>query len=68
MSSGSASATCNAQQLDNHLGKVVRVNKDRKVPADNPFTQTPGALPEIYRSAMQPWFQCVRQPTPAIGG
>jgi len=37
-----------AQQLDNHLGKIVRVNKDGKAPADNPFTQTPGALPEIY--------------------
>jgi glucose/arabinose dehydrogenase len=37
-----------AQQLDNHLGKVVRVTKDGQAPADNPFTRTPGALPEIY--------------------
>ncbi|MBT9493099.1 MAG: PQQ-dependent sugar dehydrogenase [Paucibacter sp.] len=37
-----------AQQLDNHLGKIVRITKDGKAPADNPFTQTAGALPEIY--------------------
>ncbi len=37
-----------AQQLDNHLGKIVRISKEGKPPADNPFTQTPGALPEIY--------------------
>ncbi|MFG6485451.1 PQQ-dependent sugar dehydrogenase [Roseateles sp. BYS78W] len=37
-----------AQTLDNHLGKVVRINKDGSVPADNPFVKTPGALPEIW--------------------
>lgn len=37
-----------AQTLDNHLGKVVRIGKDGSVPADNPFTKTPGALPEIW--------------------
>lgn len=37
-----------AQQLDNHLGKIVRVTKEGRAPADNPFTHTPGALPEIY--------------------
>ena len=37
-----------AQTLDNHLGKVVRVGKDGSVPADNPFVNTPGALPEIW--------------------
>ena len=37
-----------AQKLDNHLGKVVRVNKDGTVPADNPFVGKPGALPEIW--------------------
>jgi glucose/arabinose dehydrogenase len=41
-----------AQRLDNHLGKVVRIHKDGSVPADNPFN-TPaarrdGALPEIW--------------------
>ncbi len=37
-----------AQQLDSHLGKIVRVTKDGKAPADNPFVKTAGALPEIY--------------------
>lgn len=37
-----------AQSLDNHLGKVVRINRDGSVPADNPFVKTKGALPEIW--------------------
>ena len=37
-----------AQKLDNHLGKVVRVNKDGTVPADNPFVGKSGALPEVW--------------------
>ncbi|MES2187602.1 MAG: PQQ-dependent sugar dehydrogenase [Pseudomonadota bacterium] len=37
-----------AQQLDNHLGKIVRVAKDGSVPRGNPFVSHPGALPEIW--------------------
>lgn len=37
-----------AQTLGNHHGKVVRINKDGSVPRDNPFVNTPGALPEIW--------------------
>ena len=37
-----------AQKLDNHLGKIVRVTKDGAVPKDNPFVGKPGALPEIW--------------------
>jgi len=37
-----------AQRLDNHLGKVVRVGKDGSVPKDNPFVGRAGALPEIW--------------------
>jgi glucose/arabinose dehydrogenase len=37
-----------AQKLDNHLGKVVRIGKDGSVPKDNPFVGRPGALPEIW--------------------
>ena len=37
-----------AQKLDNHHGKVVRITPDGAVPPDNPFVKTPGALPEIY--------------------
>jgi aldose sugar dehydrogenase len=37
-----------AQTLDNDLGKLVRINADGSIPADNPFVATPGALPEIW--------------------
>jgi glucose/arabinose dehydrogenase len=37
-----------AQGLDTHHGKVVRVNKDGSVPKDNPFVGRAGALPEIW--------------------
>ena len=37
-----------AQKLNNHLGKIVRVTPDGAAPPDNPFVKTPGALPEIW--------------------
>ncbi|RZL63712.1 MAG: PQQ-dependent sugar dehydrogenase [Variovorax sp.] len=37
-----------AQKLDNHIGKVVRIAKDGTVPKDNPFVGKSGALPEIW--------------------
>lgn len=37
-----------AQKLDNHLGKVVRIQPDGGVPPDNPLRSRPGALPEIW--------------------
>ena len=37
-----------AQKLDNHHGKIVRINKDGTVPEGNPFVKTVGALPEIW--------------------
>lgn len=37
-----------AQKLDNHLGKIVRIRSDGSVPPDNPFVGVEGALPEIY--------------------
>jgi len=37
-----------AQKLDNHLGKVVRIEADGSVPTDNPFVGTAGAKPEIW--------------------
>jgi glucose/arabinose dehydrogenase len=37
-----------AQTLDNHHGKIVRVGKDGSVPKDNPFVGRLGALPEIW--------------------
>lgn len=37
-----------AQQLNSHLGKIIRINPDGSVPADNPFVKTSGAMPEIW--------------------
>lgn len=37
-----------AQALDNHHGKVIRINKDGSIPPDNPFIGRSAALPEIW--------------------
>ena len=37
-----------AQDLDNHYGKVIRINTDGSIPSDNPYIKKEGALPEIY--------------------
>ena len=37
-----------AQELDNHLGKIIRIHDDGRVPEDNPFIGVEGALPEIW--------------------
>jgi glucose/arabinose dehydrogenase len=37
-----------AQDLNSHLGKVVRLTEEGGVPQDNPFVNKPGALPEIW--------------------
>ncbi|MEK8049314.1 PQQ-dependent sugar dehydrogenase [Ideonella sp. DXS22W] len=37
-----------AQTLDNTLGKVVRIEADGRVPADNPLAGKPGVRPEIW--------------------
>jgi len=37
-----------AQRLENHLGKIARIEADGRVPADNPFVHTAGARPEIW--------------------
>ncbi|TSE33076.1 PQQ-dependent sugar dehydrogenase [Tepidimonas charontis] len=50
-----------AQTLDNHLGKVVRVTKDGAVPSDNPFVGHSDALPEI-------WSYGHRNPQGAVWG
>jgi aldose sugar dehydrogenase len=37
-----------AQTLDNHLGKIVRIEAEGSVPADNPLLGRAGALPQIW--------------------
>ena len=36
------------QALDNHIGKIVRIDRDGKAPADNPYRKQPGAMPELW--------------------
>ncbi len=38
----------NAQKLNNHNGKLMRINDDGSIPSDNPFVGQADALPEIY--------------------
>jgi glucose/arabinose dehydrogenase len=47
-SSGERGTKENAQTLENHLGKIIRLHEDGKVPTDNPFVNTPKAKPEIW--------------------
>lgn len=47
-SSGERGTKENAQDLTNHLGKILRLHEDGKVPTDNPFVNTAGAKPEIW--------------------
>jgi glucose/arabinose dehydrogenase len=37
-----------AQNLGNHIGKIVRIRPDGSVPPDNPFVNRAGAKPEIW--------------------
>ena len=37
-----------AQQMDSHMGKTIRVAPDGSIPKDNPFVGQAGALPEIW--------------------
>jgi aldose sugar dehydrogenase len=47
-SSGERGTMSNAQTLSNHLGKILRLHDDGKVPSDNPFVNTANAKPEIW--------------------
>jgi glucose/arabinose dehydrogenase len=42
-----------AQQLDNHMGKVLRITRDGKPAPGNPFIGKAGALPEIWAYGMR---------------
>ena len=53
----------NAQDLGNLRGKIIRIDpwgataeQPYRIPADNPFANTPGALPEIWAYGLRnPW-------------
>lgn len=38
----------NPQYLNNHCGKIHRIRADGTIPKDNPFVDTPNAMPTIY--------------------
>ncbi len=38
----------NSQNLGNHAGTVIRLNRDGSIPSDNPFFNSPEVLPEIW--------------------
>lgn len=48
MSVGDRGAQDNAQDKNNHLGKVLRFNDDGTVPASNPLVGVPNTKPEIF--------------------
>jgi glucose/arabinose dehydrogenase len=45
---GDRGAQNNAQDLSLPNGKIHRLHDDGRIPADNPFLKTPGALPSIW--------------------
>jgi hypothetical protein len=47
-STGNNGVNANSQDLSNLYGKVLRLNPDGSAPTDNPFVNTPGAVPQIY--------------------
>ena len=42
-----------AQDMGNHLGKLIRIARARGLPVENPFMETKGVLPEIYASGLR---------------
>lgn len=48
MSVGERGSQDNAQNRNNHLGKVLRFNDDGTVPTSNPLVGVPNTKPEIY--------------------
>lgn len=45
---GERGKSSNAQTLTNHSGKIHRIYDDGRIPSDNPFVKTQGAMPSIY--------------------
>src|SRR5919109_2280539 len=46
----------NAQDLSNPHGKILRINRDGSIPADNPFAGEPGKLGAIWAYGLRnPW-------------
>jgi aldose sugar dehydrogenase len=50
------------QQMDNDLGKILRLDRDGNPPPDNPFYGKPGVRPEIYAWGVRAPLGLVRDP------
>lgn len=55
-----------AQQLDSHMGKILRINRDGSIPKDNPFVNVPGALPEIWSYGHRVVLGLYQEPQTAV--
>jgi hypothetical protein len=51
-SSGERGQKENAQDLSNHLGKILRLHEDGRVPKDNPFVKRPELNPKSGPTAI----------------
>lgn len=47
----------NSQNLSNVHGKILRINADGTIPEDNPFINTPGAIPAIWAYGLRNPFR-----------
>ncbi len=59
---GENANSANSQTLVNLLGKVLRINSDGTIPADNPFFNTAGARKEIWALGLRNPFTFAFQP------
>lgn len=51
-----------AELLDNLRGKILRLDRAGRVPRDNPFVNTPNALPQIFASGFRNPFRSALRP------
>ncbi len=51
-----------AQDLSNHVGKILRIHDDGSIPSDNPFVGTEGASPAIYSYGHRNAYGFARHP------
>ncbi len=59
---GDNAVSGNAQLLTNRLGKILRINSDGSIPANNPFVNTAGARGEIWCYGLRNPYTMAFQP------
>jgi len=62
ISTGESGNGANSQDLTNKLGKILRINRDGTIPADNPFLGTANAQPSIWAYGLRNPFTFGIQP------